>query len=277
MADNKICAFIRQTWYESAKKNLPPEDRLRFYEVCMEYEFYDTLPADDIPVSVRLLFDMVSNTIDEDKQRARARAERNRANGAKGGRPATHNQTQQNPNNPNGFFGLAITNTNTNTITKDNILCLNRTENEDTHTFFRICLDFFSRGCRDAIAEGNLFWNYYAAKGWRTKDGSDIVDRIALARAWRCSDCSAFAMKRRSEYVAILQRTAATETSLLRDFVNIVQDTKCKKVILSLSTKESAQLIEDKYLEAVRDWIPTAKDGTPYQWEYCIISPELLN
>lgn len=275
MSENKICALIRQTWYETAKKNLPPEDRLRFYEVCFEYEFYDTLPADDLSTAVALLFDMVRSSIDEDKERARARTARNRANGAKGGRPPQSNTTQQTDNNPVGSSGLPIYNNNIQNRTEQNNLCLKTTENEDTHIFFGVCLEFFARGCRDAVAEGYLFWNYYAAKGWKVKDGSDIVDRLALARAWRCSDCSAFSMKRRAPYVEILRGTSATEPELLAQFVDLVVDAKEKRVVLSLQTEKVVKLIEEKYLPAVGKWIPRDEAGRAFALDYIVKAPEM--
>lgn len=272
---DKICALIRQTWYETAKKNLQPAERLRFYEICLEYEFYNQVPDGDAPFSARLLFDMVKNDIDEDKAKTIARAERARINGRGGGRPKV---TQENTSdqNPVGFLGTdekLYTNTNTHTSTLHNTESVS--ENEDTHTFFSVCLLFFEKGCSDPCGEGEKFWNYYESLGWKTKSGGEIVDRLALARAWRLSDCSKMAMRNRAPYADLMHKADPVEISLLRDFVEMTRDATTEKVIITLQERASCIILDQKYMPALRQWIPKRADGSPFSLEYRALNTHL--
>lgn len=99
----KMCALIRQTWFEAAVRNLSDPERLAFYEACFKYEFTGEMPSrQSCPYSsVLLMFDMVKVDLAADAEKARRIAERNRANGSLGGRPATKgNKTQQYDQNP---------------------------------------------------------------------------------------------------------------------------------------------------------------------------------
>lgn len=254
--NDKICALVRQTWYETAKKNLSPEDRLRFYECCFEYEFADTLPGDDLPFAARLLFDMVKCDIDGDKERARERSERNRRNGAKGGRPklSGENNDDENPEKASGFFGKPILPIQNNTEQNKTSVSSDTANNEDTHKFFEVCLIFFERGCKDAVAEGTVFWNYYAAMDWKTKGGGEIVDRLALARAWRLSEVSAASIKRRAAWVDLLREVRPVECRFISEFVDITKDTSAKNVILTMATKEICMIFEKDYIKDAKVW-----------------------
>lgn len=101
-----MCALIRQTWFEAATRNLSDPERLQFYEVCFRYEFFGEEPTrKSCPYSsVLLMFDMVKVDLANDAEKARRIAERNRANGAMGGRPRQSDkvlQSTENPNEPN--------------------------------------------------------------------------------------------------------------------------------------------------------------------------------
>ena len=274
---DKITALIRQTWYEAAKRNLKAEDRLRFYEICFEYEFYDVAPTDDVPFAARLLFDMVKNDIEKDKQRIKERAERARQNGRAGGRPKNtteSNEENENPKNPVGFEKTIYTIQN-NTIqnnTKQSLSPMG-SDTEDTHTFFSICLDFFDRGASTPVDEANTFWNYYEARGWKTSNGAEIVDKLALARAWRLKDCSAAAMKRRLAYSDLLHKANPTEPVLISDFVDCIRNATTKKVEIAVLHQSTAIILDNKYLQDLKRWMPVDDDGKPYELEYRIVEP----
>lgn len=265
---SKICALIRQTWYETAKKNLPPADRLRFYEMCLEFEFFGNLPEDDAPFGARLLFDMVQDDLESDKKRAAERSERNRRNGLSGGRPKVTevNTESENPQKPTGFFGKPIYNNNKQNNTEQNNVT-EVTENEDTHMFFAVCLDFFERGCKDPTEEGRKFWNYYTSLGWKTKSGGEIVDRLALAKAWRLSDCSRNAIRSRAPYADLMHKANPVEIQLLADFVAIERLKESRRVVITFEHKETAILLDYRYMAALQTWIPTDEKGR-YNLEY---------
>lgn len=98
----KLCALMRQTWFESARKHLTDMERLAFYEACFTYEFTGELPTESTCKygSVLLMFDMVKNDLTNDREKAERISERNRINGLQGGRPRKVNETLQNRENP---------------------------------------------------------------------------------------------------------------------------------------------------------------------------------
>lgn len=265
---SKICALIRQTWYETAKKNLSPGDRLRFYEMCLEYEFFGNAPGEDVPFAARLLFDMVADDLERDKARAAERSERNRRNGMAGGRPklTTFNNEEANPQKPIGLSEKPIYNNNIqNTTLQNNVTDV--TENEDTHMFFSVCLNFFERGCSNPVADATTFWNYYASLGWKTKNGGEIVDRFALAKAWRLSDCSRVAIRNRAPYADLMHKANPVETQLLADFVTMERLKDSRRVIITFQHRETAILLDHHYMPALKQWIPIDDMG-PYSLEY---------
>lgn len=269
--DGKICAMVRQTWYETAKKNLDQADRLRFYECVFEYEFNDIEPNETAPLAVRLLFDMVRDALDQDKNKARTRAEIARQNGALGGRPKS-NETQQESEKPNrfsknqsGFNGLPQHNTTIQNTTKNNI---SLSTNEDTHTFFDCCLLFFEKGVKDPLEEVNLFWNFYAAKGWKTGE-NDIVDRYALAKAWRPKDCSAALMKQRQDYALLLRMLGTDNLQYITDFRALHVDKSAGTVDICVANADTARLI-DSAQKVLAEWIPKRATGENYTLTYSI-------
>ena len=273
---DKICALIRQTWYETAKKNLQSSERLRFYEMCFEYEFSDVLPDDDAPFAARLLFDMVRSDIDGDKAKAKDRAERARANGRSGGRPknvTSVNNDDQNPENPLGYKKPVYTNTSTLQVPKHNMK--ESDDSEDAHMLFNVTLLFFEKGCSDPCAEANTFWHYYEAMGWKTKGGGDIVDRLALAKAWRLSDCSRQSMRSRAPYADLMHKANPVELSLLQDFVSMKRDAGSESVEITFKQRASAILLDQKYMPALKQWIPRKADGSPYTLSYKALQVDL--
>lgn len=264
---SKMCALIRQTWYETAKKNLQPSERLRFYEMCFEFEFFEQEPDPDAPFSSRLLFDMIRNDIENDKERATARAERSRQNGSHGGRPRVteQNSETQNPEKPTGMQKTLLQN---NTLQNTTLQNNESQEDEDSHMFFNVCLLFFEKGCSDPVGEANTFWNYYAAMGWRTKGGGEVMDRFALAKAWRLNDCSKTSMRSRAAYADLMHKANPVETSLLTDFVSMNRDAATETVNIVLQERSTCILLDKKYMPALMQWIPKRADGSLYSLTY---------
>lgn len=268
--DAKICALLRQTWYETAKKNLKDEERLRFYEMCFEFEFFGNLPDGDAPFPSRLLFDMVRDELQRDKDKAAERSERNRLNGMKGGRPKSNivEPETENPEKASGLFRNPINNNIKQDTTKPDTEC----KGEDAHTYFNVCLLFFENGTSEPVEQTRLFWNYYAAQGWKTKGGAQIVDRMALARAWRLPDCSKRRMQERAPYADLMHKANPVEVELLGSYVNMVRDAASKSVCISLASKAAILLLEQKYMQALRAWIPVDDAGKPFELKYNVIA-----
>lgn len=265
--------MIRQTWFETARKNLKGEERLRFYEACLEYEFEDIEPASDLPFAARLLFDMVRADIDQDKERATRKAEISRQNGSKGGRPKVTTLSND-EENPAGYVGLEKTciyttihnSTQQDTVSVDD-------SSEDTHRFFEVLLNFFERGASIPIEEANTFWGYYESLGWKTKDGRDVVNKLALAKAWRLREVSTPAIKRRKAWADLLHEVKPTEAAFVSEFVDITKDTAEKKVYLTMATREPCMVFENKYASKATIWFEKWAPG--YALEYRVLQQTL--
>ena len=113
-SEDKLCAFIRWSWYDTARNHLNDQERLRLYETILAYQFADEEPAADLPPMVAMLFDMIKPTLSADKQKMQHRREVAQQNGVLGGRPRGNKNTQEvsKPSwineNPVGYSGLPI-------------------------------------------------------------------------------------------------------------------------------------------------------------------------
>lgn len=266
--EGKTTAIMRQTWYEAARKNLEPADRLRFYELCFEFEFNHLEPDPDAGFAARLLFDMVRPDLEQDIKKAAEKAERARTNGARGGRPSTTqvNGFEVNPEKPSGLLSEAMTYTNT--ITNTPTIKETVSPDEESHCFFNVCLNFFERGCAKPVEQANTFWNYYASLGWKTKNGGQIVDRLALAKAWRLPEISKVAMRKRSGFADLLHLINPVEPMLIEEFSELIRDAKSQTVYLVFETPAPAELLELRYVKKMASWMPRDKDGNLYQLQY---------
>lgn len=95
--DRKTFVFYKE--WKVAVKDLPDTIRLELYEGIMEYAFAGNIP--ELSPMAQIAFNFVKPSIDRDTDKYMSIADRNKANGANGGRPKK--QTQGNPENPTGF------------------------------------------------------------------------------------------------------------------------------------------------------------------------------
>lgn len=287
MDNSKRCALIRQTWYEAIKANMKPEAQLLFFQYCMEFEFYNKIPdRERCPFSeVLLMFDAVKYDLEADRQKADNIAERNRRNGVKGGRPPKGQESDnlqnpvgydENPENPNGYFGPAYTYTNTNTNTKTNTSVFKSTHtNFDLLEKFNISLHFFAIGVRDAVKEMQLFYDYYTARGWNVAKDTPVNDKVALARAWRPKEIVPELINTRAQYVQLLKFIDAEELELITDFViwRDVKDENERAVHLTLSGRTAHDILEDKYIVPMTKYFQTKLEGASLCYH---IQPKLI-
>lgn len=272
---DKITAIIRQTWYETAKNNLTAGDRLRFYEMCLEYEYYGNMPDEDAPFGAKLLFDMVKNDIDEDKAKTEARAERARQNGTFGGRPKKSTEDNTDDNNPVGYSKTNEKLIQTQEHKQEQKQTQTQSDTEDAHTFFNVCLLFFESGCSEPVREASTFWHYYESLGWKTKGGGEIVDRLALAKAWRLSDCSKAAMRRRAPYADLMHKANPVEISLIENYVDMIRDNTTQTIKIKFQDQATCLLLDKKYMPALKRWLPTKEDGSYFGLSYLAMQTAL--
>lgn len=265
---------MRQTWYEAARKRMKDGARLAFYEMCFEYEFYNKEPDDNDPVmfpheDALLMFDMVKDALAADAVKAVNIAMRNRRNGLKGGRPRKAspdagevvendkpNETQENPRETLGNFGVTTTLHYTTLQTKNKSLSMAKPRKRlhkdiDKYEFFGVLFVFFYSGAIDPAAEAEKFYNYYAARDWQVGRGQHIRDKVALAKTWEIKDVNPgliSARKQWSEFIAFLD---PEEPELLNDFIAFIKNDADKQLVIRCAHgNRLMQILEGEYLKA---------------------------
>lgn len=277
-SNDKKCALIRQTWYESAKANLQPSERLCFYETCFEFEFYAKEPdRENIPFSsVLLLFDMVKDALSDDRAKAEAIATRNRRNGLAGGRPkkvteSNNDQETQVVSNETqktqvDNLGLHYTTLHYTTQQKNNSVFSVQPEKIETTEKFLIAYNFFSNGVINPVQEMERFWAYYAARGWCINKNTPIQDKVALSKIWKAETTDGGLVPTRAEFAHILQICEVSADDgllLLTDFRFLTIDKKNRSVTISFaSTNRCVDIIEKTdYLRKLESWMPSDEKG----------------
>lgn len=268
--DTKRCALMRQTWYEAARKRMKDGERLAFYEMCYEYEFYGKMPEEDLFNfdGALLLFEVVKDTLDADRDKADNIALRNRRNGMLGGRPRKSDQEasaapedlsnltnpkkpRQNPDNPNGNFGVYTTlhyTTEQDKSLNRSLSLRKRKRHTDTERYERFCVMFvfFCAGSPDPAAETELFYNYYGARDWRASGGVVIKDRVKLAQTWDVKNSSPGLLAARDIYAGLIRALDPEEPELLTDFVAMVKNDADKRVTIRMRRSTAVQDILEK-------------------------------
>ena len=268
MATDKRCALIRQTWYDAARKRMKDGERLAFYEMCFEYEFYGREPADTLFDfdNALLMFEMVRDALDHDREKSETIAMRNRRNGMLGGRPRKDSgvqedlsnltkptETHENPENPDGNFGVSTTLHYTTLQAKDKSLSLRRPKTRhkdiDKYNFFRVMLVFFVGGAPDPAAETEKFYNYYGARDWKVSGGVPVRDKVKLAQTWEIKDAVSGLISARSMYAGLISAIDPEEPELLTNFVAMIRDDEAKSVVIRMTGgNQVAMILEERYL-----------------------------
>ena len=272
ITEDKTCAFFRRQWWETAKAHLSDSERLRLYEAVFSFQFDGEVSTETLPPMVAMLFDLIKPTLTADREKMQRRAETARANGMAGGRPrvVSIDQNVTKPSglneNPVGYFGLANTMfNNTNTIANSN-LCVQATEiNEDRHTKFLVCVEFFLMGVSDPVEEGQLFWSYYDARGWVAGDGQPIKNVLSLAKSWRPKNLLVATAKKRLPFRSLFKLVEMPDFSLFERLLSCEVDRSTSSVFLFVRTKADVEYLETRYLDLFGRWVKTC-DGRDEKW-----------
>lgn len=279
MDDLKICALIRQSWYETAKRNLNEQERLSLYECCFNYQFYDKDPVkENLPTAaVMIMFDLIRPILAEDREKARNIAERNRQNGRKGGRPPKDNtmlqditentkpkETQKNP-----AVNLAQQYTIYNNTTLQNTtFFISADEKENTYTKKILMIIFFELGAPDPLKEASRFWNYYEARGWKLPNGSGINNIFALAKSWRIENEDPGLRTTRKTYAGLLNYIAEKDNNFPYNIISDYQSTKTssenKTITLTFYGARAETYFTSTALEITQRWID---ERLPIGWQ----------
>lgn len=271
--DTKRCALMRQTWYDAAKKRMKEGERLAFYEMCFEYEFYGKVPEEELFNfdGALLLFEVVKDALDADRSKADNIALRNRRNGMLGGRPRKSDpepsaardelsnstnpkKPSDNPGNPSGYFGDSTTlhyTTQQDKSPKGSLSMRRRKRHTDMERYERFCVMFvfFCGGAIDPAAETELFYNYYGARDWKASGGVVIKDRVKLAQTWNIKEANGGLIAARDIYSGLIRAIDPEEPELLTDFVAMVKDDAAKHVTIRMRNSTALQdILEQQYL-----------------------------
>lgn len=283
--DAKKCALIRQTWYEAAKRNMKDGARLAFYEACFEYEFYGQEPESTLFdfSDAMLMFDMVKDALLADSVKAENIALRNRRNGMLGGRPRKSDEvvnsdkpkeTQENPENPRGYFGVSTTLHNTTLQESDKSVSMakakkRRHKDIDKYDYFRVMFVFFYSGATDPAAETEKFYNYYRARDWQVGRGQTVKDKVALAKTWEIKDSNPGLISARKMYSALIECLDPEEPELLTDFVAMIKDDQKKHVIIRMCNgNRLMSILEQRYLSLLQMYMLNRLQLDGYQLIY---------
>lgn len=270
---DKICAFFRRAWWETARNHLNENERLQLYEAVFSFQFTGE-QVEQLPPMVAMLFDLIQPILQADKEKMQKRAEIARANGMAGGRPKINSILQEvtKPSglneNPAGFYGLPIYNIqNTNTIANNNV-CVQGSEinTEDTHTKFLVTKEFFLMGVNDPVEEAKTFWAYYDARGWVTGDGQKVKNITALAKSWHPKNLTIAIAKKRQPLKSLFNLLEMPDFSLFERLLAVEIDNSTQSVFLFVRSKADAQHIEERHINALSKWVKE-KDGRSDGWE----------
>lgn len=284
----KRCALIRQTWYEAARKRMKDGARLAFYEACFEFEFFGKEPEDELFAhdDALLMFDMVREDLKRDMEKAATIAMRNRRNGMLGGRPrkasadqddlsnsTNPEETQKNPENPRGFFGLSTTLHYTTQQDKEKSLSMakrsKRHKDIDKYDFFRVMFVFFYSGAVDPAAEAEKFYNFYQARDWQLGRGQHVKDKVALAKTWDIKDINPGLISARQMYSGLIDAIDPDEVELLTDFVAMIKNDDVKHIVIRMDNgNRLMSILEERYLTAVAVYFRDVLKLDGYTLEY---------
>lgn len=272
ITEDKTCAFFRRQWWDTAKAHLSDSERLTLYEAVFAFQFDGEISTETLPPMVAMLFDLIRPTLAADREKMQRRAETARANGMAGGRPrvVSIDQNVTKPSglneNPVGFFGLANTMFNMQEANSNNNLCVQAPKiNEDRHTKFLVCVEFFLMGVADPVEEGQLFWSYYDARGWVAGDGQPIKNVLSLAKSWRPKNLLVATAKKRLPFRSLFKLVEMPDFSLFERLLSCEVDRSTSSMFLFVRTKADVEYLETRYLDLFGRWVKTC-DGRDEKW-----------
>ena len=99
MKDSFILYLEQKEIFETLSDN----EAGKLMKAIFEYESTGQLPK--LSKTLNLVFIPIKNALDRNRVKYEVQVEKNRENGKKGGRPKKAKESEQNPNNPGGYFG----------------------------------------------------------------------------------------------------------------------------------------------------------------------------
>lgn len=170
---NNKQSFVLYTSFYEPIKSLPNEELGLLFRAIFEFKENGVCNTDLLTPSSLMAFNFIKNQFSVDDAKYAKRAEANRNNGLKGGRPIT----QPNPNNPLGFSETQITqpnpndNVNGNDNDKDNEKDIKKEKKEGaTKKLSPLPVDYLGGD------EGEFPMFVRAGNGWRITTAWELCD-----------------------------------------------------------------------------------------------------
>ena len=176
-------SFVLYTDNYGPSKDLSDEQKARLYDAIFLYNMGETFDISD-PV-VKAIFSFFEISFLRDHEKWKAVAERNKNNGAKGGRPKTNNSNElcnnpEEPKEPSGLINnpenpeeprkavIVIGNGIVNGIVKKDLLSDSHESGQTKKQFKKPSIEEITIYCQERKnrVDPDKFFNFYESKGW---------------------------------------------------------------------------------------------------------------
>lgn len=277
MAKQKIDTFILRNDFFPQIKMLTREQRGDLLTAIFAYSTEEDMP--DMDMVTQMCFGFIKASLDANSEKYQARCDKNRENGARGGRPSRkadgseNNRTvsgeserfSEEANGKNGFDEKpnaesenpikSYSDSYSNLISDSNLISLSAAGAKEKESFLKILL--FDKKLLDPQTELDRFCAHYEKSGWVDANGNPVKNRSAALKSWTpdkdAQKCPAgIADIWREVYEAATAVDTNTDcTSLLTLFRGIY--TEGKTIHITAANKSLADFLEQPdYLQAIR-------------------------
>lgn len=206
MAKKKIDTFILRNDFFPQIKMLSREQRGDLLTAIFAYSTGEEVP--DMDMVTQMCFGFIKSSLDSNSEKYQAKCDKNRENGARGGRPSSKPNGSENnrtvsdeserfSEEPNGNAaddekpiaknGNPIKSySNLKSDSKSNSISDSELRGEEREIFLKILL--FDKKLLDPLPELDRFVTHYEKTGWVDANGNAIKNRAAALKAWKPAD-----------------------------------------------------------------------------------------
>lgn len=207
MAKKKIDTFILRNDFFPQIKMLSREQRGDLLTAIFAYSTGEELP--DMDMVTQMCFGFIKSSLDSNSEKYQAKCDKNRENGARGGRPSSkpngsgNNRTvsdeserfSEEPNgnaaddekpiakNGNPIKSYSDSYSNLKSDSKSNSVSDSELRGEEREIFLKILL--FDKKLLNPLQELERFVAYYEKTGWVDANGNAIKNRAAALKFWK--------------------------------------------------------------------------------------------
>ena len=231
--------YFYEKWWR-VLNDLNDRHALAAFKAACAFVFDEEDRTDELEPEARVAFMFMRQEIERDQEAYNLVVERNRANGANGGRPRrdSNPENQSEPKKPSGLSGnpenpsepdkTRIDKNREEEIGKEKIKRNNNNSlslsdgGEREREIFLISLLFLRKGIKLAASEAREYYTYYQASGWRKSNEhqTPIVDRVAYAETWKTKREAVISEDEGEFFARLVEAINFTKYTLAEDFIN---------------------------------------------------------